>query len=219
MADNIALPDGTKVATKEIAGAHVQKQLAVDETGAPIVPAGQETLAAVLAKLSDPASQTTLAAILAKIIASPATAALQTALNTLMTTANGYLATLAGSVASTDPARTALMTGTIYEGTTALTVKALPISLAASGDIVPAVAGKKIRVLALALTMSVKTTIKFQANGATDLTGAFPCGVDGGFVLPLNEHGWFTTTEGHKLNGVLGIASNVGGVVVYAEVE
>ena len=142
--------------------------------------------------------------------------------NTTEETQLGVLAAVeatAAAAASGDPARTAPSTGVIYEGVVPLTVKSAPISLTASGDLVLAVAGKRIRVLALALTMTVKTTIKFQANAATDLTGAFPCGVDGGFVLPLNEHGWFTTTDGHKLNAVLGAASNVGGVLTYIEVE
>lgn len=63
--------------------------------------ATQVTLAAVLAKLSaDPATQTTSAAILAKITASAATEAKQDTLNTLITTQNGYLDGVEGTLTS-----------------------------------------------------------------------------------------------------------------------
>lgn len=78
------------------------------------------------------------------------------------------------------------------------------INLTATGTLVAAVASKKIRVLALVMTMDFTTgdeTYTFKSGAAgTALTGAFagPANtVTRPFVvLPFNQVGWFETTSG-----------------------
>lgn len=72
-----------------------------------------------------------------------------------------------------------------------------------STDIVAAVTGRKIRVLAMLYSQASATSLKFQSNATTDLTGAFTtsaANLNGN--LPYNPFGWFQTAAGEKLNYV-----------------
>lgn len=225
MGDNIALPTGQLIATKEIAGAHFQKAIFADENGALFNPANtakqdiaNTALAGILSKLtSDPANQTTLAAILAKL-ADPATAALQEAMVALLTAAQAYLADLAATAISENPVSSAPDITKFYDGSSLISPKFAPIALAASGDLVAAVAEKKILVTSLFLLAAADVTVKFQSDGAVDLTGAMPVGAKGGFVLPPSAHGHLRTAAGKKLNLVLGAGVAVAGALTYLEV-
>lgn len=94
-------------------------------------------------------------------------------------------------------------------------VKRAKVDLAASGDLVAAVPGKRIRVLALFVCLATANTIKLQSGGSTDLTGAMT-GTQ--FNLGYNPHGWVQTAAGEKLNLVEGSGVQASGTVVYAEV-
>ena len=88
-----------------------------------------------------------------------------------------------------------------------------------TADIVAAVTGKSIRVLALAVTIiTANGTLKWQCGASTDLTGAMPFGASAGMVLPYNPVGWFQTVQGEKLNSVGATTGAIAGLVVYQEV-
>lgn len=73
----------------------------------------------------------------------------------------------------------------------------------ASTDIVAAVTGRKIRVLSVIMSQASATSLKFQSNATTDLTGAFTTvAANLNVQLPYNPFGWFQTAAGEKLNYV-----------------
>src|SRR2546430_16473891 len=101
-------------------------------------------------------------------------------------------------------------------------VKFVPISASASADIVAAVAGKRIRVLAYTFTLAgTSPTAKFQSGGSTDLTGTFAPTT--GSVLVHDAGGLapaFATNVGEKLNLVLaGAAASAQGHLTYVLVD
>lgn len=72
-----------------------------------------------------------------------------------------------------------------------------------STDLVAAVTGRKIRVLSMLYSQASATSLKFQSDATTDLTGAFTtsaANLNGN--LPFNPFGWFETGSGKKLNYV-----------------
>lgn len=82
----------------------------------------------------------------------------------------------------------------------------------ATNDIVAAVTGKKIKVLAAFISQASATSFKFQSNATTDITNAFTTSAsDLCVVLPYNPSGWFQTVAGEKLNFVpaTAVATNV----------
>ena len=100
-------------------------------------------------------------------------------------------------------------------------VKHAAIDAASSGNntLVAAVSGKKIRVLALFITMTgTLVTIRFEdgADG-TALTGQMGPTAGQTIVLPFNPVGWFETSAATLLNLELGGAQSVDGVLVYIE--
>lgn len=100
-------------------------------------------------------------------------------------------------------------------------VKRAAIDAASSGDntLVAAVTGKKIRVLALAITMTgTAVTIRFEDGaGGTALTGQMQPTQGQTVTLPFNPVGWFETSAATLLNLELGGAQSVDGVLVYIE--
>ena len=75
---------------------------------------------------------------------------------------------------------------------------------------VAAVAGAAIRVLGMALVNGgTANNVKFQSN-STDISATFALGINGGLVLPFNEHGWMQTAVGEALNTNLTGATAVG---------
>ena len=99
--------------------------------------------------------------------------------------------------------------------------KRAAIDAASSGDntLVAAVTGKKIRVLALAITMTgTAVTIRFEDGaGGTALTGQMQPTQGQTGTLPFNPGGWFETSAATLLNLELGGAQSVDGVLVYIE--
>lgn len=85
---------------------------------------------------------------------------------------------------------------------------ATPASLNAN-ELVAASTGAKYRVVAMAVIATTAVSVKFQ-SATTDITGTFPLGANGGFVLPFNEHGWFETASGEALNIHLSAAVSTG---------
>ena len=98
------------------------------------------------------------------------------------------------------------------------TVLYAPISATGLGDtqIVPAVSGKRIRVIAYAVVANATVSIKFR-SGTTDITGSMRI-VEGGGIAHAYDGGLFQTAVGQALNINLTSGATVGGYVVYREV-
>jgi len=96
------------------------------------------------------------------------------------------------------------------------------ISAAAGGtrELVAAVTGSKIRVLAIVVLQDSDAAAAFQFKSATTaLTGEFTVAItaEGHMVLPFSPVGWFETAAGEALN--VTVAANVlVGCLVYDEV-
>jgi len=93
---------------------------------------------------------------------------------------------------------------------------------AGSNTVVPAVANKKIRVLAFTALTDANVTISFLSN-TTPITGPMPVLASGGMSTSIGQlgtggHGVFglmETEAGQALNLNLGTACNVGGMLTY----
>jgi hypothetical protein len=90
------------------------------------------------------------------------------------------------------------------------------------GAIVSAVAGKKIRVLAvMAVAGATATTITFNskpAGAGTAISALFAAGANGLTPLSYNPLGWFETNAGEGLTATTGAGSTTGIQVTYIEV-
>lgn len=98
-------------------------------------------------------------------------------------------------------------------------VKFAKIDTAALGQtaVVPAVSGKRIRVVGFFLVSTSANGVKFQ-SASTDLTGAMALAANGG-VTAESENGVFETTPGAALNINLTGATQVSGALSYVEIE
>jgi hypothetical protein len=98
------------------------------------------------------------------------------------------------------------------------TVLYAPINATNSGNtqVVGAVSGKRIRVIAFAVVASATVNIKFQ-SGTSDITGSMRV-VEGGGIAHAYDGGLFQTAVGQALNINLSANATVGGYVVYREV-
>lgn len=85
-----------------------------------------------------------------------------------------------------------------------------------SNEVVPAVSGKSINVLAVAVVSKLANDVKFL-SAATQIGPTLPLGANGGFVLPHNPYGWFNTASGEALNLNLSVATATGVLVTYIE--
>jgi len=98
------------------------------------------------------------------------------------------------------------------------TVLYAPINATNSGNtqVVGAVSGKRIRVIAFAVVASATVNIKFQ-SGTSDITGSMRV-VEGGGIAHAYDGGLFQTAVGQALNINLSANATVGGYVVYREI-
>jgi hypothetical protein len=88
---------------------------------------------------------------------------------------------------------------------------------AGNTQVVGAVSGKRIRVIAYAVIASATVNIKFQ-SGTTDITGSMRI-VEGGGIAHAYDGGLFQTAVGQALNINLSTNATVGGYIVYREVS
>lgn len=95
--------------------------------------------------------------------------------------------------------------------------KAVDAATSGDNEIVAAVTGKRIRVLAGSLTMTgTAVTIRFEsAAGGTALTGQMTPAQGQTISLPFCPVGHFETVAGQSLNLELGGAQSVDGWLVY----
>jgi hypothetical protein len=92
------------------------------------------------------------------------------------------------------------------------------ITLTSSGQLIPGVAGKRIRVFAAFISTLLATSVKMQSN-STDITGTFACSDKGGFVIPAVNLCWCKTAVGEALNLNMTVATTVGIQVIYDVVD
>jgi hypothetical protein len=122
-------------------------------------------------------------------------------------------------VGGTVTAAASAETGTVFSGTTALTPLFALVAVSASGTVIPLVAAKKIRVLAMQLVAAAAVNVKWQSHVLpTDLTGLAYFAANGGYVLPFNPVGWFQTIAGEALDINLSASVAVGGSITYVTV-
>lgn len=104
---------------------------------------------------------------------------------------------------------------------TNLTPKYKIVSASASGAniVVPAVGGKKIRVLAWDVKVHGAVNFKWQSHTAGDITGLYENSAQGdGMGRSFCPVGYFETTAGESLDLNLSAAVATGGVLTYVEV-
>jgi hypothetical protein len=103
------------------------------------------------------------------------------------------------------------------DATAVATVQNANANVAASQTdsvLVAATPGKKVRVLWVVFQAgNVATALTFNSKGAgagTAISPTFANGANGGFVLPLNNYGWFQTNAGEGLTVTTGAGSATG---------
>lgn len=104
-------------------------------------------------------------------------------------------------------------------GPASIEIKRAVINLAATGTVVAAVTGRKIRVLQAVFASAAVVTVTVK-SASTALTGAMT--VDGTaagpVVLDFSPVGWWETTAGEALVFTLGSSVQVSGNLVYIEI-
>jgi hypothetical protein len=100
-----------------------------------------------------------------------------------------------------------------------------PANVAASqtdSSLVTAVTAKRLRVVwAYAQCGGTATTVVFNtkpSGAGTAISPTFQNAANGGFVLPYNPHGWFTTNSGEGLTVTTGSGAATGVQVGYVEI-
>ena len=115
----------------------------------------------------------------------------------------------------------ALQTDAIQNALTTLTPKFFTetvVSADTDEELIAAVGGKKLRILALAVQCAgTATTILFESSTTTRIHRV-PAGANGGQILPFNPVGWFETASGASLTATLTAGSDADISGVYVEV-
>jgi hypothetical protein len=88
------------------------------------------------------------------------------------------------------------------------------VTVLASGQVIQAFPGKKIRVTGLVLVAQVPISARFQ-SAASDISGNFPLAANSGFVMPYNPEGWFDTNPSEALNIALSAGTTVAMQLTY----
>jgi hypothetical protein len=104
-----------------------------------------------------------------------------------------------------------------YHDTFTRSLKFRAVNLTASGDVIPAVAGAKLRVMSLLISASAACSLKFQTDAAADVSGTIYIPANG-TVSISNPLGLFEADTSDKLNAVLSGTANVGITLGYREV-
>lgn len=86
-------------------------------------------------------------------------------------------------------------------------------------ELVAAVSGKHIRVLAYVVQCGATATDVNFGSGSTAITPLFANAANGGSVVPFNPIGWFETNEGEALTVTTGTGSATGVLVRYVLVD
>jgi hypothetical protein len=89
------------------------------------------------------------------------------------------------------------------------------VTTSASGALVAAVTGLRIRVHGFAVIAAGAVSVNLE-SGTTDISGIFPLAANGGFVLPFSQVGWADTAPGEALNITLSAAVSCGIQLIYS---
>lgn len=103
-------------------------------------------------------------------------------------------------------------------GTVAAEHAKADVSASSTAEVVAAVAGKKIRVLACAFVCGAVATDATFKSGSTAISPIFQNAANAGAVLPPNALGWFETAAGEALNLTTGAGSQTGVLVTYVTI-
>ena len=96
------------------------------------------------------------------------------------------------------------------------TLKSVAFSLSATGEVIPAVATKRLKIYALKLIVSAAISVKFRDGAATDLEGAQAMAANGGVVENVVPPSFlFATTAGNALDLVISGVGTAAGRVSY----
>ena len=94
--------------------------------------------------------------------------------------------------------------------------KSASINLSATGTVIAAVPGKRIKVFAVKLIVSAALSISFRDGASTDIEGAQPYAANAGYVENMNPPAFlFGTTAGNGLDLVITGTGTVTGRVSY----
>lgn len=114
--------------------------------------------------------------------------------------------------------------GALFDGSNWVQVKRAFANVTASqtdSNVITAVAGKRLRVLAIVLSPGgTATVITFNtkpSGAGSAVSPAFAQGINIPIVLPFNKDGWFDTNGGEGLTVTTGAGSTTGVLVLYAE--
>jgi hypothetical protein len=122
---------------------------------------------------------------------------------------------------STHSIAVALQSDAIMNALTTLTPKFFTetvVSADTDEELIAAVGGKKLRILALAVQVAATaTTVTFESS-TTTRKHRVPAGANGGQILPFNPVGWFETATGESLTCTLTAGSDADISGVYVEV-
>jgi hypothetical protein len=95
--------------------------------------------------------------------------------------------------------------------------KTAGVTVTASGQLLAAFPGKRIRVHGIALISAAATTATLR-SASTDVTGSFPLAANGGFVIPFSDAGWFETAVGEALNINLSVSTATGVQLIFSTI-
>jgi hypothetical protein len=89
--------------------------------------------------------------------------------------------------------------------------------LSASGDteLVPAQAGLKIRVCALAYRSALGVSVRFKSTGNNNISASYSLGINDDLVWPYNPQGWMETNAGEALVANQSVAVASGAQIVW----
>lgn len=135
--------------------------------------------------------------------------------------ANPLPVTAPAAARTTHSIAVALQTDAIMSGLNATTPKFFSESVTASDtdeELIAAVVGKKLRILALVSQCAgTATDVTFESS-TTTRKHKIPAGANGGQVLPFNPAGWFETATSESLTCTTGTGSTTEISGVYVEV-
>lgn len=100
-------------------------------------------------------------------------------------------------------------------GTTAAEHAVANVAASSTAEIVAALTGQQIRVLAVAFVCGGTATNATFKSATTAISPVFQNAANGGAVLPPNPYGWFETVAGEALNITTGTGSQTGVLVTY----
>ncbi len=116
----------------------------------------------------------------------------------------------------TDTFNTYMWDGTNWVLFNGKTLKTIPVDINATGHVVPAVTGKKIKVYAVKLIVSAAISINFRDGAATDLEGSMSLTANAGYVESVTPPFFlFCTAAGNDLDLVIVGAGTVTGRISY----